>query len=94
MTDYPEEITAAVLLKNAHLSDNEVERDLRDTEAEIKAYDLLADGLNAVANLTGVPDGEARMNRFRASGYQDRNRDRRAFVAFLNRLTDARRVPA
>jgi hypothetical protein len=94
MKTYPEVITADVLAKNAHLNDVEVLSDLRATEAEIRAYDLLADGLDASASLNGTPEGDRRMHRFRASGYREANRNRRAFCAFLERLLDARAAAA
>lgn len=92
MSKYPTEITEATLAKNAHISDEQIQKDIRDTEAEILSFTALQDGERiAAANL---PDpGERRMADFRASVRPQQIEERREFVAFLTAILAARSAP-
>ena len=90
MSKYPEVITPEVLELNKSLSDQEVLRDIADTEFEIMNLEkqVEAHGLLSEAGF----GQEARMANFRHTAAIDGIKQRREFVAFLNKLLEARKV--
>lgn len=78
---YPDEITPEVLEKLNNVSNEEVLKDIQDTEAEIENKKL------ALVH-------ERRMFALRAAAAQQGIEERQAFVGFLNRLLDARKTLA
>lgn len=93
MKSYPDPITPDLLPKYAHISDDEVRRDIADTEAEIPVDEQLA-AANEVVARSHHSDAERRLADFRTTGYRQRNAQRRQFIAFLHRLLAARQAPA
>lgn len=90
---YPEIITDEMLVKQAHIPDADVERDIADTEAEIANYERLQKAEAEVAR-THPNEGERRMAHFRARARPSQIAERQAFVDFLRRLLAARKEAA
>lgn len=90
---YPGGITEAVLARNAHIPSDEVERDIRDTEAEIARYRALEVAEREVAD-NSFDLMERKMADFKAQSRPGMIAEREKFVAFLRRLLDARRAPS
>jgi hypothetical protein len=89
MSKYPEVIDARVLEINAHISDEDIRKDIRDTEREIADYTRLENAEREVADTHPDPM-QRKMADFRANARPSQIREREAFVAFLTRLLDAR----
>ena len=79
------------LEKLAHISDSEVLQDIKDTEAEIKERELQIEYLDKkIANIDmGSP--AAKMSCFRRDTAWHGIRRRKAFIAMLNGLLEARK---
>lgn len=89
MGKYPTEITAAVLAKNAHISDETIRRDIADTEAEVANFTALLEVEQAAS--INLPDPHARrMAAFRAGARPSQIEERREFIAFLKAILAAR----
>lgn len=89
MPRYPEEITEEVLNKTDHISDSEVRRDIADTKTEIENMTKEAEGHKLIAESNmGTPKGK--MHNFRWYAARNGIKERRGFVAFLERLLEAR----
>jgi predicted sulfurtransferase len=84
-------ITPGVLAAHAHISNEEVERDIRDTEREIVEYEATLKAEEALA-LSHPNAHERKLAAFRASVRPNQIRERREFVAWLRRLLTARGV--
>ncbi|MCB1714788.1 MAG: hypothetical protein KDK05_06605 [Candidatus Competibacteraceae bacterium] len=86
---YPSEITEEVLQKNAHITDEEIQRDIDDTRAEIVSLEQQSEGYQLIADANpSSPDGK--MAYFRQIGAEQGITKRRAFVVFLEALLKAR----
>lgn len=89
MSKYPEVITVRTLEVNAGISDDQLARDIADTEAEITNYRRLEAAEREVA--TVHPSAmERRMADFKAGARPRQIADREAFVSFLRKLQAAR----
>jgi hypothetical protein len=91
--EYPETIDAAVLAKNAHVSDSQVATDIADTEAEISNYQRLMVAEQEIAK-TSPSEMDRRMAEFKAGARPGQIAERQAFVDFLKRLQAARAAAA
>lgn len=89
MKTYPTVITAALLERFAHLSDDEVRNDLAVTREEISLETARARALSDVAHTT-TNALERRLMDYRATGLRYAIEDRERFVAFLEALLSAR----
>ena len=89
MSKYPEVISEKVLATNAHISDDQIERDMADTEAEIANYRRLQVAEEEIARVHENPH-ERKMADFKARGRPSQIAEREDFVAFLERLKTAR----
>ena len=89
MKEYPQVITAEMLTIYAHISDEEINADIVDTEREIRQYrDMQAAEQRLAAS--HVEASERKMNAFRASARPNQIAEREEFVAFLRRVQAAR----
>lgn len=89
MKTYPEVID---LSKYAAHSDADIQRDIAETEAEIRAEKAMLDGERAMLATNSLPDHQRRMTEFRSSARPDAIKERENFVAFLKRIQEARRA--
>lgn len=90
MSKYPGVITPAILAKHAHISDEEVRRDIAETETEIVEGEAAACAYDTIASLgTSLPH-ERKLAAFHASAKRSTNNDRRAFIDYLTRVLEAR----
>lgn len=86
---YPEVITDDVLSKMTRVSDDEIARDIADTEAEIASLEKEIDGHRLIADANpSSPQGK--MAYFLSTGKQSDIDRRRYFVKFLKALQAAR----
>ena len=86
---YPKEITSEVLEQVSHVSDDEIIKDIADTQAEIVSLKKEIDGLTLIAEAKmGTPDGK--MAAFRRDGKQVGLDERLDFVRFLGAVLEAR----
>lgn len=85
---YPDVITEDIFLKNAHVSDMEMERDIADTESEIACLEKEVEGLRLISE-SGSRD--AKMAHFRRSGKLSGIEERKDFVRFLTAMLEARK---
>lgn len=92
MGKYPTEITDATLAKNVHISDDQIRRDIADTEAEIEKYKALM-GAELVTAIHHEDAGTRRMADFSAGARPLQIAERQEFVDFLNLLLAARATP-
>ena len=90
MSRYPEVITDALLRQYAHITDDEMLRDINETEREIDSETRRAMAQRVVADNTPHDSHNHRMEHFRADAYRDGVEQRRQFVAFLHRVLAAR----
>lgn len=88
-TKYPDPITPELLPKWSHISDDDVARDIADTEEEIAKYSRLEEAERTLAS-THPNAGERRMADFRANARPLQIAERRSFVDFMKRLQSAR----
>lgn len=86
---YPDPIAPDVLARLAHISDEEIVRDISDTEAEIARYERLEEAERTIAS-THHNKNERRLADFRANARPLQIAERRSFVEFLQRLQAAR----
>lgn len=86
---YPETITADMLPTWAHASDDDLSRDLADTELEILAFGMLRDAELVIARVHPNPN-ERHIAAFKADARPAQIAEREHFVAFLKRLRSAR----
>lgn len=91
MKEYPKVITTADLQRYAHITDDEVRRDILDTETEIAQYERVRKAESEIAE--AHPDANVRrMADFKATARPLQIGERQDFVAFLRRLLDARAI--
>lgn len=91
MKTYPEVIDLA---KYAHISDDEIAKDIADTEAEIAGYEATQRAERQIAE-SHPSEMDRRLYDFKASARPAQIAERQAFVAFLRRIQTARAaVPA
>ena len=88
MSRYPTSITPDILAHFTHIPDEELLRDIHDTEREEVEARETADAHAKLAEFG--PPHERRMAAFRASAYRERAQVRREFADYLQRLYDAR----
>ena len=91
---YPQVITPDVLIKIAHVDDEQIRRDIYETEIEIKNLEKDINGYELIANSQrGIPQG--RIAAFRTDGKRFGMQKRREFVRFLTAVLEARgSIPA
>ena len=89
MKSYPAEITDDVLATNAHISDEEIQHDIADTEAEIAHLDHVWEAERTLA-IHHLDANERKLYDFKASARPYQISERRQFVLFLRRLQQAR----
>lgn len=89
MKHYPEVIGLDVIIKNAHITDAQLEQDIGDTKNEIWRLNELQAAERVIA-YHSLSDSERRLAAFKAEARTGEIRDREAFVAFLQRLRAAR----
>ncbi len=81
--------TVIELPKYAHISDNELARDIADTELEIEAYRRIGEAEAAIAR-SHPSQAERRMADFKSGTRPIQVAERQAFVDFLRRIQQAR----
>jgi hypothetical protein len=90
---YPTEITEEILQKNAHITDEHIQKDIADTQAEVATMQQQAEGYRLIANANpSSPDGK--MAYFRQTAAEHGIAARQTFIAFLEALLKARRETA
>lgn len=87
---YPQEITGEVLEAQAGISDEEIEKDIADTERDMERKELEIEGLETVRNAKRGSDGW-KMASFRVEAARARYLDMLALVTFLRRLLEKRK---
>jgi len=86
---YPTVITPEILKAHAHISDDEIAKDLADTLTEIPLKQIEIEGYEKLAQALGHrPD--ARLNDMRLSVARDTLEHMNEFVAYLKALQAAR----
>lgn len=90
MKKYPEVITDVIGLSYIHITDEEVVRDIEETEREIACYERMIEG-QEILSKHHVNPGNAQMYALRVSSSIGERDQRREFVKFLQRLQDWRR---
>lgn len=86
---YPETITAELLDKAAHKTDDQVRADIADTEREAAGYAKCADAYAVIAQHHPVAS-ERQIANFRADGLRGWAADATALAAYLRKLLVAR----
>ena len=86
---YPSELSADDLAKFAHISEEQIHRDIRDTEAEILSLELLLEADRTTAEHHPLAY-ERRMADFRFRARPTQIAERKEFIAFLNLILTAR----
>lgn len=89
MKEYPAEITVDMLPKWAHLRDEEIERDIRETQVAIDGYRATMQAEEITARSHPI-ESERRMADFKAGARPGQIAEREAFNAFLRRILAAR----
>ena len=88
---YPTEITEEIMQKNAHITDESIEKDIAITQAEIETMQQQAEGYRLIADANpSSRDGGSKMAYFRQKAAEQGVVERREFVAFLEALLKAR----
>lgn len=83
-------ITAEMLPKWAHIPDATIERDIADTEEEVRNYERLLEAERVIA-VSHPNMSERRMADFRAGARPSQIAERQQFIAKLRRILHLRR---
>lgn len=87
---YPAIITEKELQDTELIANDVIQKDIQDTKSEIAWMELEAEGYHKIADAKkGMPDGK--MAYFRATATDDGIKERKEFVAFLEKLLVARK---
>ncbi len=91
MKKYPEVITDEVLAQASLVTDEDIERDIRDTEVEVINLEKEVKGHDLIYQANrGNPSGK--MAAFRRDGKRQGMDERRNFITFLRAVQDKRRT--
>lgn len=92
MKTYPEIITGEHLAQQAHITTDEVLRDIADTEAEVQQLRQLREAEGTMADSPMLGDAARRLSAFRVEARVNQIAEREAFISYLRRLLVARGV--
>lgn len=89
MSKYPAVITEDVLAAQAHISNEEIERDIADTQAEVEHLDHVWEAERTLAR-HHLDANDRKLYDFKANARPYQIHERREFILFLQRLLHAR----